>query len=124
MAYHLKNQSQRACNNIPTTTMNDADNNYNDDVEPFTLTHEDDDSLYDDIADAISSLQSLVLQSDGVPEHNIVTALLTFLRYHLIQITLRIPQFEKLDCFSSKYVEYSIMRTTKEKLHAYDFSPQ
>ncbi|OEU23486.1 hypothetical protein FRACYDRAFT_233655 [Fragilariopsis cylindrus CCMP1102] len=44
-------------NDIPTT-VNDADNNYNDDgdVEPFTLTHEDDDSLYDDIADAISSL--------------------------------------------------------------------
>ena len=40
-------------NNIPTTTMNDADDG---DVEPFTLTHEDDDSLYDDIADAISSL--------------------------------------------------------------------
>ena len=33
--------------------MNDADDG---DVEPFTLTHEDDDSLYDDIADAISSL--------------------------------------------------------------------
>ena len=76
----------------------------------------------------ISQTQSVVsspspIKSDGIPEQNIVTALLTFLRYHLIQITLRIPQFEKLDCFSSKYVEYSIMRTTKEKLHAYDFSP-
>ena len=41
-------------NNIPTTTTkNDIDDG---DVEPFTLTHEDDDSLYDDIADAISSL--------------------------------------------------------------------
>jgi hypothetical protein len=64
--------------NILTTTINDnnnndlkTDNNYNsataadddysphyydNDVEPLTLTHEDDDTLYNDIADAISSL--------------------------------------------------------------------